>query len=298
MQMAPASATAMMPQMQHTAGTASALTPEQQAREHKMQELMAYLKRRGPDLPQDVSQKVHEFSKKDGAQAKKDLQTAAKALGEAKDALEAALQARTNLIASWNTFITDAVRTWKEYAILFQTQEAEHQERIQTAREVFIAAKENVDDAKTAVGEVIEVNDDEEDLAGPSNAATSEKITESMRFMTASLAQFQQKAEEIQSEVQSSLKRPRLTPPESLDANMPTPKEEAAVDGNASSAPPAALQPFGAAGRPWLKCMTTHGQCWSRMRMEVFHQFSNGLIALFMSGISSQNGKPEKMLEG
>ena len=52
-----------------------------------------------------------------------------------------------------------------------------------------------VDEAKSALGEAIEVNDvdDEEDLAGPSNVATSEKITESMQFLTASLHQFQQR---------------------------------------------------------------------------------------------------------
>ena len=251
MQIAPASTTTTMQSMQHPPMPAPTMTPEQQAREQKMQELMAYLKRRGPDLPQDVSQKVHEFSKKDGAQAKKDLQTAAKALGEAKDTLEAALQARTNLISSWNTFLTDAVRTWQEYGHLFQSQETEHQERIQAAREVFTLAKQQVDEAKSALGEAIEVNDvdDGEDLAGPSNVATSEKITESMQFLTASLHQFQQRAEEIHVEVQSSLKRPRLTSPESMDANMPPPNAEASGDGSASASTPAALQPFGAAGR-------------------------------------------------
>ena len=251
MQIAPASTTTTMQSMQHPPMPAPTMTPEQQAREQKMQELMAYLKRRGPDLPQDVSQKVHEFSKKDGAQAKKDLQTAAKALGEAKDTLEAALQARTNLISSWNTFLTDAVRTWQEYGHLFQSQETEHQERIQAAREVFTLAKQQVDEAKSALGEAIEVNDvdDEEDLAGPSNVATSEKITESMQFLTASLHQFQQRAEEIHVEVQSSLKRPRLTSPESMDANMPPPNAEASGYGSASASTPAALQPFGAAGR-------------------------------------------------
>lgn len=108
-----------------------------------------------------------------------------------------------------------------------------------------------VDEAKSALGEAIEVNDvdDEEDLAGPSNVATSEKITESMQFLTASLHQFQQRAEEIHVEVQSSLKRPRLTSPESMDANMPPPNAEASGDGSASASTPAALQPFGAAGR-------------------------------------------------
>ena len=236
------------------AAAGSTMTPEQLAREQKMQELMNYLKRRGPDLPQDVSQKVHEFTKKDGVQAKKDLQTAAKALGEAKDALEAALQARTNLIASWNTFLTDAVRTWKEYGTLFQTQEAEHQERIQMAKDMFTTAKLQVDEAKTAVGEVIKVNDEEEDLAGPSNAATSEKISESMKFLTTSLQQFQQKAEEIHTEVQSSLKRPRIVPPESHDSQMAPPNAEHPEHPEGGGVPsaglPAAMQPFGVAARP------------------------------------------------
>ena len=98
-----------------------ALSAEQAARERKMQDLMNYLKKRGPDLPQDVSQKVQEFTKKDGAQAKKDLQVAARELGQAKDELEAAIQARVNLVASWKNFLTDAVKTWQEYAQLFQS---------------------------------------------------------------------------------------------------------------------------------------------------------------------------------
>ena len=71
----------------------------------------------------------------------------------------------------------------------------------------------------------------------------------SMQFMTNSLVQFQQKAEEIHTEVQSSLKRPRLILPESMDTNMPPPKADAAADGSTSAGLPAALQPFGGAGR-------------------------------------------------
>lgn len=196
------------------------LTPEQQERERKMQELMTYLKKRGPDLPKDVSQKVREIAKKDGAQANQDLETAAKALGHAKDELEAALQARINLVASWKNFLTDAVNTWKEYASLFQAQEAEHQERIQAAQEAFVLAKTEVDETKDVVGNVIEIKDEEDEPSCPTNHATSEKITESMQFLTASLQQFQEKAEEIHVEAQSSLKRPRTVPPESMDATM------------------------------------------------------------------------------
>ena len=220
------------------------MTPEQQERERKMQELMTYLKKRGPDLPKDVSQKVREIAKKDGAQANQDLESAAKALGYAKDELEAALQARTNLVASWKTFLTDAVATWKEYASLFQTQEKEHQERIQAAQEAFATAKTEVDETKAIVGAVIEIKDEEDELDCPPNNVTSEKITESMQFLTQSLQQFQEKAEEIHIEAQTSLKRPRLAPPERMDAAM------GATDGQDGAKVSKAMSPFGAAGQP------------------------------------------------
>lgn len=190
------------------------------------------------------SQKVREIAKKDGAQANQDLESAAKALGYAKDELEAALQARTNLVASWKTFLTDAVATWKEYASLFQTQEKEHQERIQAAQEAFATAKTEVDETKAIVGAVIEIKDEEDELDCPPNNVTSEKITESMQFLTQSLQQFQEKAEEIHIEAQTSLKRPRLAPPERMDAAM------GATDGQDGAKVSKAMSPFGAAGQP------------------------------------------------
>ena len=248
----------MMPHMPQgsiqPSATASSTTPwvpaqsaEQAARERKMQDLMNYLKKRGPDLPQDVSQKVQEFTKKDGAQAKKDLQVAARELGQAKDELEAAIQARVNLVASWKNFLTDAVKTWQEYAQLFQSQEKDHQDRITSAKEIFVMAKTNVDEAKTVMGDVVEINDkdEEEDFQGPSTLATSDKIMESMQFLTTSLEQFRAQAEEIHVEAQSALKRPRIEGPEVQEVQM------AATPADPAGAPPssaAALQPFHKAG--------------------------------------------------
>ena len=248
----------MMPHMpqgsMQPSATASLTTPwvpaqsaEQAARERKMQDLMNYLKKRGPDLPQDASQKVQEFTKKDGAQAKKDLQVAARELGQAKDELEAAIQARVNLVASWKNFLTDAVKTWQEYAQLFQSQEKDHQDRITSAKEIFVMAKTNVDEAKTVMGDVVEINDkdEEEDFQGPSNQATPDKIMESMQFLTTSLEQFRAQAEEIHVEAQSALKRPRIEGPEVQEVQMAaTPAEP--VGAPPSSAP--ALQPFHKAG--------------------------------------------------
>ena len=227
-------------------------TAEQIAREKKLQELMTYLKKRGPDLPQDVTQKVQELSKKDGAQAKKDLQMAAKDLGQAKDELEAALQARVNLVSSWKHFLTDAVKTWQEYAQLFQSQENDHQARIVAAKANFAAARTNVDEAKAVVGEVIEINDKEDDdeFNGPANAATSDKIMESMQFLTTSLEQFRAQAEEIHVEAQSSLKRPRLSGPEITAVPMDEQSGQGGGSGAELGAPAtaASLQPFPKAG--------------------------------------------------
>ena len=147
--------------------------------------------------------------------------------------------------------------------------------------------------------EVVEVNDDEEDLTGTSNAATPEKITESMQFLTASLHQFQQKAEEIHTEVQSSLKRPRTVPPEAHDAQMQPPNAETQEGGGAPSASlPAAMQPFGAAARPWLKCMAGQGRYGPRRHADRSHPSSSGRTASSMNRPSRLNGRPGKRLEG
>ena len=176
-----------------------------------MQDLMNYLKKRGPDLPQDVTQKVQELSKKDGAQAKKDLQVAAKELGQAKDELEAAIQARVNVVASWKNFLTDAVETWQEYAALFQSQEKDHQDRISAAKEIFTPAKVNVDEANEIAGDVIEIKDEEEDFQGPANLVTSDKIKESTQLLTNSLEQFRAQGDSCRSPVCAQTPQTRRT---------------------------------------------------------------------------------------
>lgn len=64
-------------------------------------ELLTYLQKRSADLPPDVQQKVQTESRKQGKKAIKDLQAAAKSLGEARTAYEESLLARSQHISSW-----------------------------------------------------------------------------------------------------------------------------------------------------------------------------------------------------
>ena len=185
------------------------------------------------ELPADMRQKVQTHAKKQGARVTKDLHSAVAQQGRARQDLEDAMQARLNLVASWKTFLTGAIKTWQEYAALFEKQQKDVQERIQSAQEAFAQANQQLDESQTAAGKLktIEVKDDEDEMViGQASSETaSAKITDSFKILSSSLQTLQAQTEAIETEVAKSTKRPRLEPVEDLDQNMeegtnPTPK--------------------------------------------------------------------------
>lgn len=169
-------------------------------------ELLNYLQKRSVDLPLDVQQKVQSESRKQGKRAIKDLQVAAKSLGEARTAYEEALLARTQHISSWKSFLAEAVKNWTDYAKMFEQNEQALQMRISSAREQFQEAKECLDASKTAAGQVTEISDEEE-LPGDSETSAMQ-ITESIQALSNSLLKLSKDAESIQVEGPAA-KRPR-----------------------------------------------------------------------------------------
>ena len=139
--------------------------PAAQSQEEK--ELVEMIKTRQMELPPDTRLKVQNYAKKEGSRATKDLHTAVRLQGRARQDLEDALQARFNLIASWKTFLSDAIRTWQEYATLFQQQEKDAKDKSQVAQEHFNQANVQLEQSQLAAGKVktIEIPDDAEDLA-------------------------------------------------------------------------------------------------------------------------------------
>ena len=183
----------------------------------EQKELMEMIRARQMELPPDMRQKVQNMSKKEGAQATKELHSAVRTLGFARKDVEEALQARYNLIASWKHFLADAVQQWQGYTSLFQQQERDLQERIQQAHANFMTAKVQAEQSQQEAGKItpIEIKDDDEELTGEqANADTSSgKIQEGLVNLTASLQQLQAQAESIEIE-EKAAKRPRTTIPD------------------------------------------------------------------------------------
>jgi seryl-tRNA synthetase len=141
------------------------------------------------------------------------------------------------MISSWKTFLTDAVKTWQEYATLFQNQERELQERIQQAQSAFAQAKQQAEQSQEEAGKIsaIEIKDDDEEIEGDSSQAemTSGKIHEGMMSLTASLQQLQAQAVAIEIE-EKAAKRPRTSSPVATDARMSGEVAEAPQNTSAS----------------------------------------------------------------
>ena len=187
-------------------------------------ELLDMMKNRQMELPADMRQKVQNHAKKQGARVTKDLHSAVAHQGRARQDLEDAMQARLNLVASWKTFLTGAIKTWQEYAALFEQQQKEVQDRIQAAQEAFTQANQQLDESQTAAGKIktIEIKDDEEEMAlgQASSANASAKITDSFKILSCSLQKLQAQTDAIETEVAKSTKRPRIESVDDNDQNM------------------------------------------------------------------------------
>ena len=203
-------------------------------------DLMTLLKQEVADLPPNIQKMVKETAlkegAKDGARATRDLQTAAKQLGQARKAYENAILARSQLHSNWRQFLSDAIRLWQDYSTQFQSQEQKLQEQVAATKEAFLLAKEVSAKAHDAAGEVQEISD-EDPGDGPSATSTAaSKITETMDGLSTSLQNLQQQAAAIDAEEKAhQAKRPRTTNTV-VDASM--------TDGNGGPSMPS----FGKAG--------------------------------------------------
>lgn len=185
-------------------------TLTQHAQESQQSELLNYLQKRSVDLPPDVQQRIQSESRKLGKRVIKDLQAAAKSLGDARTTYEEAIVARTQHISTWKSFLAEAVKNWTEYARMFEEHEQALQARISQARDQFQEAKECLEASKTSAGNVVTEISDDEDLPAEMEVSTSAmQITESMRTLSSSLQKLSKDAEAIQVEGPMA-KRPRI----------------------------------------------------------------------------------------
>eukprot|EP00435_Cladocopium_sp_Y103_P071528 s39_g37.t1 len=196
-----------------------------------------YLKHRKSDLPPDVQQ---EITKREGARVSTDLFTAVQQMTDAREHYEQALLGRSQHLQAWKSFLAKAVTDWQNFAQQFIQHEQNLQQRIAITKEAFMRAKESVDLARKEAGEVVDLTEEEDPLAGTASTSSVDKVTASIENLTTSLQQLHSEAAALEAEVPPLAKRARVESPVKED------KDEG-MDGSSKLSP--ALQPFGRAGQ-------------------------------------------------
>ena len=215
------------------------------AAEQRLSEVLGLLNKQDPDT---LSTDLQAFVQKEGT---KIVNTTAKQrhlvvndLTKAERAMDAAINSRTNLLASWRSFITTSLNTWKEYTSQFQQQELKCQEEIQAAKEALKKARERAQEGfsskviKLEMEETVIVSDDEEAKNQAAKAST-DRILGGLQNMTTSLQELSVMAEQEHLEAQRSAKRPRKDAQAEIEMQPEAPTEEV----------PDSAQPFGKPGQ-------------------------------------------------
>jgi hypothetical protein len=157
-------------------------------------------------------------------------------LTKAREALDTALLARSNLMAQWRAFLTMSLERFRQYTDHFQQQEQAHQENIKTAKETLQKAKA---DFNSKEEEATVISDEDTESKDVSTKESAHKILEGLCHMTDSLQKLSEQAEkEHTAEEERKAKRPRQKDTDVVDAAM-------------SSGGLPSMQPFGAPGH-WM----------------------------------------------
>lgn len=173
-----------------------------------MKEVAGLLKRANPEtltpeLQNFVAEETKAATKKDA----KAIYTAVDDLSKAREALDTALHARSNLMAQWRSFLTMSLERFRQYTDHFQTQERAHQESIAAAREALLKAKA---DFSSKEEEATVISDEDNDMKDVSTKESATKILEGLSHMTESLQMLSEQAEkEHHAEEERKAKRPR-----------------------------------------------------------------------------------------
>ena len=96
--------------------------------------LLKELKKEEDTLSPALQSMAHEMKKQDEKSNMKGLHLAVRALGDAKDALLEAENARVQLLSQWKHFLQQSVVKWKEFTMNFQASDSAHHASVQAAR--------------------------------------------------------------------------------------------------------------------------------------------------------------------
>ena len=211
---------------------------------------MALLKKKKGD--QDIQEIVTKYDVPKKSTSKKEMHSAVNDLDRARTAMSEAIQARTNLMANWRTFLTASLERWREYTTHFQQQEQACQAEINKAKEDLQQAKN--DFLTKMPGDTEEISDEDIEIKDQNETAT--RILGGMENMWNSLQFLAAQAEKDRVEEEERInKRPRHNnaPPEAVvqvspPADAPMPQTGGGTTPSVEVSKSPAMQPFGKPG--------------------------------------------------
>ena len=199
--------------------------PESQAQKN-LNKLLSAMKKEEDTLSPNLQTMAHQMQKKDERNSTQATISAAKELGDAKEALLEAENSRAQLLSQWKTFLQQSVVKWQEFTAQFQASEAAHQTKIQQARLKVKRSQRRFDHASKSIttGEdqahVISDEEQEESEEAEDNSNNDEganKIHEGMSSIVTSLRVLSESADQLEQRV----KRPRKNPDEEMGEGAP-----------------------------------------------------------------------------
>ena len=172
----------------------------------QMKTLLSALKKHNEDLPPDVQVLLQEAAIPSGQQETKQLHSAVAAHGKAKRELQEAQAARMNLHASLRQFLSQFAVQWQRYTEMFLQQEKQLGEKITTAKDALIVARETLSTTKISAG--VETKDDAsvmsdtEDLEKEVADGSASKIAQGFDQLATSLKTLHAQAQQAEQEEQ------------------------------------------------------------------------------------------------
>ena len=193
----------------------------------KLNKLLSAMKKEEDTLSPTLQSMAHDMQKKDERNSTQETISAAKELGDAKETLLEAENARAQLLSQWKIFLQQSVVKWQEFTSQFQASEVAHQTAIQQARLQVRRSQRRFDHASRSIitdeetqthvisdQELEDVDTKEEDVY---NAEGASKIHQGMTSIVTSLQVLSESADQLEQRV----KRPRKNPDEEMGAKPP-----------------------------------------------------------------------------
>ena len=212
------------PSQVSTSAASSTVSPEAQ----QLRELMAVLKKSDQELSAEIQAVMSRVKVITPKEASKLMHGAVSRLDTAREKLQKARNARSNMHRNWSKFLSEAIQRWQQHSEKFAKEDGELQKAIELAATVFQNARSHLEETKEALSEfgnvienVQEVSDEELMLDAPPSLANG--IQEMLTSLT--------RLRDTQDEPENLAKKPRLA--------------EAAKEEPGNASLPRAMQPVG-----------------------------------------------------